>query len=81
MPMNLQQRIIQRLSTEKIENMKNPLFRKGLLNKVNNERDQAMINDINNQKDAKLIAESWMPRKGTLVASTDLKGVLPKKKV
>lgn len=81
MPMNLQQRIIQRLSTEKIENMKNPLFRKGLLNKVNNERDQAMINDINNQKDASLIAESWMPQQGTLVASTDLKGVLPKKKV
>ena len=81
MPMNLQQRIIQRLSTEKIENMKNPLFRKGLLNKVNNERDQAMINDINNQKDASLIAESWMPQQGTLVASTDLKGVLPEKKV
>ena len=81
MPMNLQQRIIKRLSTEKIENMKNPLFRKGLLNKVNNERDQAMINDVNNQKDASLIAESWMPQQGTLVASTDLKGVLPKKKI
>ena len=53
MPINLQQRIIQRLSTEKIENMKNPLFRKGLLNKVNNEKDQAMIND---RKDEMLIA-------------------------
>ena len=78
MPMNLQQRIIQRLSTEKIENMKNPLFRKGLLNKVNNEKDQAMILD---REDEKLIAESWMPQEGTLVASTDLKGVLPEKKV
>ena len=78
MPMNLQQRIIQRLSTEKIENMKNPLFRKGLLNKVNNEKDQAMILD---REDEKLIANSWMPQEGTLVASTDLKGVLPEKKV
>jgi len=56
MPVNLQQKIIQRLSTEKIKNMKNPLFRKGLLNKVNNERDQAMIDDITNQKDEILIA-------------------------
>ena len=78
MPMNLQQRIIQRLSTEKIENMKNPLFRKGLLNKVNNEKDQAMILD---REDEKLIANSWMPQEGTLVASTDLKGVLPEKNV
>ena len=36
--------------------MKNPLFRKGLLNKVLNERDQAMIDDITNQKDEILIA-------------------------
>tara|TARA_B100000945_G_scaffold320764_1_gene332013 strand:+ start:764 stop:4495 length:3732 start_codon:yes stop_codon:yes gene_type:complete len=77
MPMNLQQKIINRLSTKNIENMKNPLFRQGLLNKFNKEKDQAMILD----RDEKLIANSWMPQEGTLVASTDLKGVLPKKKV
>ncbi len=84
MPMNLQQKIINRLSTKNIENMKNPLFRQGLLNKFNKENDQAMILDRERNKttDEKLIANSsWMPQEGTLVASTDLKGVLPKKKV
>jgi len=58
MPMNLQQKIINRLSTKNIENMKNPLFRQGLLNKFNKEKDQAMIN---NRKDEILIAGNLQP--------------------
>jgi hypothetical protein len=48
MPEKLKERIIKRLSTQKIEGhgkIENPLFRKGLLNKVNNDKDQAMILD------------------------------------
>ena len=80
MPAELEQSITNRL-IQKINGVANPLYRKGFTQKVLNDNDQAMIDDITNQKDASLIAESWMPQQGTLVASTDLKGVLPKKKV
>ena len=80
MPAELEESITNRL-IQKIDGVANPLYRKGFTKKVINDKDQAMINDVNNQKDASLIAESWMPQQGTLVASTDLKGVLPKKKV
>ena len=56
MPEKLKERIIKRLSTQKIEGhgkIENPLFRKGLLNKVNNDKDQALIN---NREDEILIA-------------------------
>jgi hypothetical protein len=56
MPEKLKERIIKRLSTQKIEGhgkIENPLFRKGLLNKVNNDKDQAMILD---REDELLIA-------------------------
>ena len=77
MPAELEESITNRL-IQKIDGVANPLYRKGFTKKVINDKDQAMIN---NREDEKLIANSWMPQQGTLVASTDLKGVLPKKKV
>jgi len=77
MPEKLKERIIERLSTQKIEGhgtIENPLFRKGLLNKVNNDKDQAMIL---NREDEILIAGSLQP--GMLTSSLqDGKGISPR---
>jgi len=76
MPAELQEDIIKRLSTRKIEGhrtMQNPLFRKELLNRVNNEKDQALILDI---KDNQLITNSWVPQQGTLIAGELTPGLL-----
>ena len=75
MPAELQEKIIKRLSTRKTNpTMRNYLFRKELLNKVNNEKDQALILDT---KDNQLIANSWVPQQGTLIAGDLQAGMLP----